>query len=149
MRKLAMLVIAAAFLLPALPALATPPEAVHFVVPTEFAVQNEFTASGPAVDSGIMCPAGTVDDIFGKASGFQSERGVIFQVVKVFTCDDGSGSFVVKLQVRIDFKGDNFQWVVLGGEGDYSNLHGSGTGIGIDPTETSITDIYDGAVHID
>ena len=96
-----------------------------------------------------MCPTGTVDDIFGKISGFKSQTGVIFQVVKVFTCDDDSGSFVVKLQVRIDFKGDNFQWVVLEGDGDYSNLHGSGSGIGINPTETAITDIYEGVVHMD
>ena len=149
MRKLAVLAMVAIWLIPAIPASATPPTAVGFFVPTEFGVTNHFTASGPAVDSGLMCPTGTVDDIFGKISGFKSQTGVIFQVVKVFTCDDDSGSFVVKLQVRIDFKGDNFQWVVLGGDGAYSKLHGSGSGIGIDPTETAITDIYEGAVHMD
>jgi hypothetical protein len=144
-----MLLIAAVFMAPALPALATPPTAVNFVVPTEFGVTNFFTASGPAVDSGLMCPTGTVDDIFGKATGFKSQTGVNFQVVKVFTCDDGSGSFVVKLQVRNDFKGDNFQWVVLDGDGDYSNLHGSGTGVGIPTSDSSVLDLYGGAVHLD
>lgn len=149
MRRLALLLIAAVFMAPALPALATPPTAVNFEVPTVFGATAPFTASGPAVDSGLMCPMGSVDDIFGKGSAFNSQTGVNFQVVKVFTCDDGSGSFVVKLQVRLDFKGDNFQWVVLDGDGDYSNLHGSGSGIGIEPTGTSIIDIYDGGVHLD
>lgn len=149
MRKLAVLLMAAVFMAPALPAWATPPEAVSFVVPTVFEVQNQFTASGPAVDSGLMCPSGTVDDLFGKASGFKAPTGINFQVVKLFTCDDGSGTFLLKLQVRINFRGDNFQWVVLGGDGNYSNLHGSGTGVGIPTSDTSVLDLYDGAVHLD
>ena len=71
-----------------------------------------------------------------------------FQVVKEFTCDDGSGSFFVKLQVRSDRKGVNFNWTILGGTGPYAKLHGSGngTGEGIDGLN-GILDSYSGAVH--
>lgn len=54
-------------------------------------------------------------------------------IVKRFTCDDGSGAFDVKLQVRIDQKGDNFNWVILGGTGAYERLHGTGQGVGVYP----------------
>jgi hypothetical protein len=107
---------------------------------------GHFTASGPAVDAGIVCDEGNVLDIAGKASGF-SNAGVNFQALKEFTCEDGSGSFFMKLQVRIDHKGDNFNWVIMGGTGDYAELHGAGSGIGINPTPETIDDLYSGKLH--
>ncbi len=148
MRRLALAVMITAATLLALPASATTPESVHFDVPTDFGVTNLFTASGGAVDSGLMCASGTVDDVFGKASG-GSPAGINFQVGKLFTCEDGSGSFLVKLQVRLNFRGDNFQWVVLGGDGAYSNLRGTGTGVGIEPGENFVHDLYFGQLHTD
>ena len=141
----------AGLLLPAIPASATPPTAVHFDVPTSFGVPSDFTVTGPAVDAGVVCPNGQANDVFQKASGFQSGVGVNFLVVKEFVCADGSGSFTVKLQVRLDFRAgtDNFNWVILGGSDDYVRLHGSGSGVGVDAAENFVRDVYDGVVHID
>jgi hypothetical protein len=153
MRKLLIIAaLAALFLvvLPIAPAGATPPSAVEFEVPTMFG-GGPFTATGPAVSDGIVCSSGETFDLFAKGSGFQSDQGFNVQVVKQFVCDDGSGTFDVKLQVRIDRKGDNFNWTVVGGTGDYVKLHGSGKGIGIpiDDPPFEVLDLYEGKVHID
>ena len=130
---------------------AGPPLDVTFEVPTTISEEGPtfgpFTASGAAVDSGDMCPSGDTIDLFGRPSG-GTPQGVNIQVVKLFTCDDGSGSFVVKLQVRIDRKGDNFQWVVLEGAGAYERLHGVGDGVGF-PTPDGVFDVYQGQLHVD
>lgn len=154
MRKLSMLlVIALILLLAAAPAAASsPPLNVVFEVvtlfPPEGPTYGPFTASGPAVDAGIVCPSGDTIDTFGKASGYQSQTGVNFQVIKLFACDDGSGEFYVKLQVRIDAKGDNFRWTIVDGSGAYEKLHGTGSGIGL-PIPDGVFDIYDGKLHLD
>lgn len=129
---------------------ATPPLDVTFEVPTDIpSGTGPFAASGPAVDEGLVCPSGDSIEVFGKASGFQSQTGVNFQIVKQFTCDDGSGEFLVKLQVRLDFaRGDNFNWDIVGGTGDYEDLHGTGSGIGL-PFDDSVLDLYSGQVHVD
>lgn len=112
-----------------------------------------FIATGPAVDEGLVCGSGfaTATDL--KVSGDPGMTGFNVQVIYLFTCDDGSGEFYIKLQVRIDQKGDNFNWNIVGGNGNYEKLHGTGSGIGIpgvpcgDPEEC-VLDIYDGKVHI-
>jgi hypothetical protein len=88
-----------------------------------------FEASGPAVDEGLVCASGVVDDTRLIFAGFQSNRGAQIPVRKTFTCD-GGGSFFVKIQVHLDFatSTETFSWVILGGTGDYSNLRGSGSG---------------------
>jgi hypothetical protein len=133
-------------------AASTPPSAVEFevetTIPTEGPSFGPFTATGPAVDAGLLCNSGDTIDVFGKGSGFQSGIGWNAQVVKLFTCDDGSGEFFVKLQVRIDWQGDNFRWTIVGGSGAYEKLRGTGEGIGL-PMPDGILDVYDGAVHID
>lgn len=131
----------------------SPPLEVNFDVPTEipdegFPSFGPFSATGPAVDAGLICPTGDTIDVFVKASGFQSEFGVNLQVVKLFICDDGSGEFYIKLQVRIDQKGDNFNWTIIEGTGDYEKLHGTGSGVGF-PIPEGVLDIYEGKVHID
>lgn len=158
MRKLLILVAAAALLLvmlPVAPVGATPPSGVQIEVTTTLPAEGPsfgpFTATGPAVDAGLMCSSGDTVDVFGKAAGFQSERGFNLQVLKLFTCDDEPfGEFLVKLQVRIDAKGVSFSWNAFGGTGAYENLHGAGTGVGL-PTcgEDCVFDVYDGKVHID
>jgi hypothetical protein len=137
-------------LLPASIAGATPPLDVGFqvetVVPDEGPTYGPFVASGAAVDDGTMCPTGTTVDLTAAVS--ETPQGVNIGVVKRFTCDDGSGDFDVKLQVRIDRKGDNFSWVVLGGTGEYQRLHGTGSGFGI-PFPGGVLDLYDGQLHVD
>lgn len=125
------------------PAGATPPSDVEIVVP---GFDGPFVATGPAVDDGVVCGTGEVSTTFIKAAGFQSNPGVNLTVGKEFTCDDESGTFSAKLQVRIDFvRGVSFQWVITGGTGAYEDLHGTGSGFVV-PVDT---DIYQGRLHID
>lgn len=110
-----------------------------------------FEASGSAVDNGTICDSGTVDDTRIIFVGFQSGRGAQIPVRKTFTCDDGSGTFFVKIQVHLDFESstETFSWVTLGGTGDYAHLKGSGSGStvseGSDP-QTGNINTYDGFV---
>jgi hypothetical protein len=89
-----------------------------------------FEATGPAVDGGLVCASGTVDDTRIIFVGFQSNRSAQIPVRKTFTCDDGSGTFFVKIQVHLEFATSTefFSWVVLGGTGDYADLSGAGSG---------------------
>lgn len=157
MRRLPLLLVLALALLVAfaLPAAATPPTDIGISVESSFGGDPApFTASGPAVDDGLICSAGVVVDDSRKVTGF-SPNGFNFQGIKHFYCDDGSGEFLVNMQARIDFrKGVTFNWNVLSGTGDYVDLHGSGKGIGLggvpcgDPDEC-VLDLYEGGMHID
>lgn len=137
------------------PAGATPPADVIIEVETSLVGGvSPFTASGAALDEGIVCASGTVADEVVKAVGF-SPLGFNVQAIKNFQCEDGSGDFSVNLEARIDFRrGVTFQWNVLSGTGDYADLHGAGSGVGLpavpcgDP-DACILDVYDGGLHID
>ena len=161
MRKIFMLIAVVALFLVALPVAsvgATPPEQVTFEGEAYFAGPDAgtgfFTATGPAVDSGTMCPGGPVEDVYGKAAPNmgQSPNGVNLQILKEFTCDDGSGTFLIKLQVRITYY-PTFNWVVMDGTGDYEDLKGNGDGFGAfplfgpDPEPIGVWDVYEGRLH--
>lgn len=124
------------------PAGATPPSSVEIVVP---GFEGPFIATGSAVDDGVICGSGEVFTTGVKAAGFQSNRLVNLTVGKQFVCDDVSGTFFAKLQVKIDGEGASFNWVIKEGTGDYVDLHGSGGGFVV-PVNT---DVYQGRVHID
>ena len=161
MRKIILLVAVMALFLVALPiasAGATPPEQITIEGPAFFAGPDagtgSFTATGPAIDSGAMCPGGDVADVYTKAAPKrgQSPNGVNLQIVKEFTCDDDSGTFYIKLQVRItDYP--TFNWVVVGGTGDYQDLKGNGKGYGAfplfngGPEPIGVWDVYEGKLH--
>jgi hypothetical protein len=92
---------------------------------------GDFEASGAAVDSDLICASGTFVDTGIRFAGYQSDRGIVqLQVVKEFTCDDGSGTFLVKLQIQANFDTgiESFTWVVLGGTDSYASLRGGGSG---------------------
>jgi hypothetical protein len=161
MRKAILLVAVMALFLVALPigpASASPPEQVTFVGPAYFmgpdAGAGLFTATGPAVDSGAMCPGGTVLDVFGKLAPKmgQSPNGFNMQIVNEFTCGDGTGTFMIKLQVHITYY-PTFNWVVVGGTGDYEDLRGNGDGYGDHPlfngapVPIGVWDVYEGKLH--
>ena len=161
MRKIVLLVAVLALFLVALPigsAGATPPEQVMFEGEAFFAGPDAgtgfFTATGPAVDSGAMCEGGIVTDVYGKMAPKmgQSPNGFNMQIVKEFTCDDESGTFFIKLQVRItDYP--VFNWVVVGGTALYEDLKGNGDGFGafplfgLAPEPIGIWDVYEGGLH--
>ena len=108
---------------------------------------GEFTATGEAVDSGLICGSGTFVDTAIRFAGFQSDRGMVqLLVVKEFTCDDNSGTFTVKLQIQANFDTgiESFTWVVLGGTGDYASLHGGGSGSTVPNPPTGNINTYEG-----
>lgn len=116
------------------PVAAAPPSDVTIVSHMNFNQNGfnfgDFVASGPAVDQGLICASGTVDDTRLIFAGGQSNRGAQIPVRKTFTCDDGSGQIFVKIQVHLDFatSTETFSWVILGGNGHYTGLNGSGQG---------------------
>jgi hypothetical protein len=91
---------------------------------------GDFAASGPAVDAGLICASGSVEDTRLIFAGARSNRGAQIPVRKTFTCDDASGQIFVKIQVHLDFatSTETFSWVILGGTGEYASLNGSGQG---------------------
>ncbi|HEY5729891.1 MAG TPA: hypothetical protein VIS72_07550 [Anaerolineales bacterium] len=96
----------------------------------------------------MICATGQTVDEFLKAAGFQSDRLTNYQVVKRFVCDDGSGEFLLKLQVLVDRRGNNYNWVIIGGTESYEKLHGTGQGTG-PPTDYGVLDLFEGVAHID
>lgn len=124
-----------------------PPLGVNFVVHTVFADQGgPFTATGFAVDYGLVCAAGHTELISSTQTSLKSFAGTNYHVVYQFVCDDQSGTFDVKLSVRIDHKGDNFNWTIIGGTDAYAALHGSGQGYGVQTTQAFVDDYYYGAI---
>lgn len=108
---------------------------------------GDFVTSGEATDSGLICASGTFIDTGIRFAGFQSDRGTIqIQVVKELTCDDGSGTFVVKLQIQANFETgiESFTWVVLGGTGDYASLRGGGSGSTVPNAPIGNINTYEG-----
>jgi hypothetical protein len=133
-------------------AAAAPPKPVTIVSDVTFNPDGpnfgSFTATGAAVDAGTMCGSGTFVDTGIRFAGFQGRQGEVqLQVFKTFTCDDGSGTFDVKMQIQANFDTgiETFQWVITGGTGDYAALHGSGSGTTV-PREGGNTNTYVGAV---
>jgi hypothetical protein len=106
---------------------------------------GDFTATGPAVDAGLICPSGDVLDIRYVFGGFRSDRGVQIQVVKAFVCDGSGETIYIKIQVHVNPDGtESFTWVVLDGTGPYGKLEGSGAGATINQTDSGNTNIYTG-----
>jgi hypothetical protein len=108
---------------------------------------GDFTATGPAVAAGLICPSGDVFDVHYVFGGYQNGRGdqVQILVVKAFECADDSGTIYIKIQVHVNPDGtERFTWVVLDGTGPYAKLAGSGPGTTINQTDDGNTNIYRG-----
>jgi hypothetical protein len=108
---------------------------------------GDFVTSGNATDSGLICSSGTFVDTGLRFAGFQSGRGTVqLQVDKAFTCDDGSGTFFIKIQIQANFNTgiESFSWVVQGGTGGYGSLRGSGSGSTVPNPPTGNINTYDG-----
>ena len=103
----------------------------------------------PADPAPRMIELVTVDDVRIIFAGAQSGRKAQIPVWKVFTCDDDSGHLLIKIEVHLEFETstESFSWVVLDGDGAYSDVHGSGSGStvsdGSDP-QTGNFNFYDG-----
>lgn len=132
-------------------AFATPSLELHIVAQETIATSGEpFTASGSAVSTGLVCPTGTIDDLEVVVSGPPAGNFRILNVLKRFYCDDSSGTFDVKMVVKLDLltHQTTAHWKIVGGTGSYVNLKGNGTLVGTPIVPgTSIEDVYDGKVH--
>lgn len=152
MRKFSLLTAAtmvAFVLMPAAPAVAAPPLAVEITVQETIPVTipgggGPFVATGPAVDAGAMCPTGSTINTALTSRGSGSH--VNLKVEKVFTCDDLSGDFVVKMRVKLDTVTGftTARWNVMGGSGAYATLRGSGSLVGTPTVPGMIEDVYTG-----
>lgn len=91
-----------------------------------------FTATGGAVDAGTICSSGKGSDL---VVGEDTETAYVRDFV--FTCDDASGTFTLRLVggfdsdklSRIVDTGELWEdapWVVAGGTGAYDDLDGGG-----------------------
>ncbi|MEN8173755.1 MAG: hypothetical protein ABFS03_12870, partial [Chloroflexota bacterium] len=110
---------------------------------------GSFTASGPAVDGGLVCPAGDVYDTHTNSSGPPGGTLRILNVDKLFVCDDFSGTFDIQMVVRLDTSTGytTANWIVTGGTGDYAGLHGKGKLDGTPGAPGFIDDFYYGKMH--
>ncbi len=101
MRNLSKFTIIAAILLLVLStspvAASSPPLDVQFVLdetwsdPPEGSIYGTFTASGPAVEAGLMCPEGITFNLWGSATPQNSHGSYTFHILKALVCS-GHGS---------------------------------------------------------
>jgi hypothetical protein len=123
---------------------------VTIVVPTDFALKVwPFSATGEAVDEGLICPSGTVTDGKYVAACRRDGSACNFRIEKVFVCDEG-GSFTINLQAHVVFDpySDVGTWTILHGWDDMARIHGNGTLVG-EPFVGGVTDTYVGLIHED
>jgi hypothetical protein len=131
----------------------SPQQQVHIVSNVTFNDNGpnygDFLASGTAADNGLICQQGTFVDTWLKFGGYERGTGAVqVHVRKLFTCDDGSGTFSVKLEINGNYITgyETFNWVVQDGTGAYAQLHGTGSGYTV-PTSTGNVNTYDGSLH--
>lgn len=109
---------------------------------------DPFEATGSAVGAGLICPFGVSDNISFQRSGGQGGAPLKFEMVKKFVCDDGSGFFLMELDVEADASGTNGTWRIVGGSDAYVNLEGNGTIVGVSGIpDVTITDYYSGVLR--
>jgi hypothetical protein len=130
-----------ATLLAAPTASAAPPVTV-ITIDVNFTTGETFTATG-----GVVCDSGiaVTDPVFA-AGGGRKGRGVLsFHLIKTLTCDDGSGSFMIRVDAATarTSPGTIGGFAVVGGSGDYSGLHGAGSLVGTGNPD-GILDVYTG-----
>lgn len=119
------------------------------VVPAKGPNTGTFDAKGDAAASGLICQRGTVLDLVTiDREAFASGKLLDFTVPKKFTCDDGSGTFVVELVVHIDpaLKTETFTWRVLRGTAAYVRLQGAGIGTTLSSGPSQALNTYTGTL---
>jgi hypothetical protein len=116
------------------------------IIPPDGFPYGWFFAEGPAVEAGLICAEGETLDLETFGTGWQGDRGINFHARKLLTCSDGSGDFILNMQVRVDIKGDNANWNVLEGTGNYEELRGAGKMVGYF-MEWGVLDVYTGKLH--
>lgn len=108
-----------------------------------------FVAYGSAVDAGVLCNSGIIQDIANPATGWRSNQVIILHVHKHFMCDDGSGMFEMDIEVPVTPAGTPARWVIRAGDGLYVRLFGAGGLTATWLSENELQDTYFGSVHIE
>jgi hypothetical protein len=87
---------------------------------------DTFELSGPAVDAELVCSTGTTD----WNPSDPPPEPLLERIEYIWTCDDGSGAFLLRTDVYIDddYEGWGAVWLVFG-SGAYEGLRGGG-GVG-------------------
>jgi hypothetical protein len=119
------------------------------IIPARGPNTGTFDASGDAGASGLICQHGIVSDLVTiDREAFASGQLLDFTVPKRFTCDDGSGTFVVELVIHIDpvLKTETFTWRVLRGTAAYVRLQGAGTGSTMNSDPSLVQNTYTGTL---
>lgn len=101
---------------------------------------GRFTATGAAVDDGIICAEGTgriVGATDAETGQPANETSTVVLVDTAFACSDGSGEFHLEVEVSSTFEDwlpavesgelfDDGKWTVSRATGDYESLAGDG-----------------------
>jgi hypothetical protein len=113
--------------------------------PVDGEVTASFTASGAAVDDGLLCESGTATD--------DGSLGNNSRVLGLWAmeCDDGSGSFTLELVSGVWWESNGgsrfeYEWEVKEGSGDYGGMSGWGTGTA-DCGGDECRDEYEGTIQ--
>jgi len=127
---------------------AAAPPVTTITIEVVFDVSETFTATG-----GVVCPSGTAvtDPVFGTFGGRQNRGVFTFHLVKTLTCDDGSGTFKLLVDVSTSPNSPGTVGGFAAGDGTdaYAGLHGGGQLVGTAFSDGSgITDVYTGRLQI-
>jgi hypothetical protein len=96
------------------------------------ATEDFVTGTGSFEASGAgLCSSGTTSQPDG-VTVIERRRTLTFVLDKVFTCDDGSGSFTMQLRAwwLPCAPSNRGVWTIIAGTGDYASLRGSGQQVG-------------------
>lgn len=104
---------------------------------TDPAVET-FLSSSP-----LLCESGTATTFFDHFGGSDRGRAGSFHLTKLIECDDGSGSFLIRVNAGANFvvgDGTTGGWSIVpgSGTGDYTGLTGGGSVVGVNVDEPSV-----------
>ena len=125
------------------PAVASTPLDVNILSDMSNWPGGTFESSGPAMESGLICKDGIVNDVAATSAGGNSSILILF-VHKHFVCNDESGSFEMDLIVRIAPSQTTGRWLVVAGSGNYEGLSGEGVVYATYSDSGGVLDTYAG-----
>ena len=90
--------------------------------------------------SDVICASGTSIWWSFQGHGWPSHAGALeVRLTEQFTCDDGSGTFLLREQYHFNPVHQPGTWIVLSGTGRYANLSGGGSAVSGDNNTVVLT----------